>query len=66
VPTVAALDRTRDFAIARCYMGPFSSINCIRFNPQLYRLNIPVGKDNPATKTVIAVVFAMGDNDGNV
>ena len=36
-------------------MGPFSSINCVKFNKNLYENG---GK--------IISVFAMGDNDGNI
>lgn len=36
-------------------MGPFSSINCVKFNPCLFNNNGD-----------IINVFAMGDNDGNI
>ena len=36
-------------------MGPFSSINCVKFNPNLYNY-----KEN------IINIFALGDNDGNI
>ena len=36
-------------------MGPFSSINCIKFNNWLFRKN-----------GLVVSIFAMGDNDGNI
>jgi len=36
-------------------MGPFSSINCVKFNPNLY-----------ANKETVINIFALGDNDGNI
>ena len=38
VPIICALDR-QDFEVKFTYMGPFSSINCISFNPNLYKYN---------------------------
>lgn len=35
VPVVCAIDR-QDFSVKFTYMGPFSSINCIRFSPRLF------------------------------
>lgn len=54
VPVVCALDR-QDFDVKFTYMGPFSSINCIRFSPVLYEKS-----------DAVISVFAMGDNDGNI
>ena len=36
-------------------MGPFSSINCVKFNQNLYEY-----------KKNIINIFAQGDNDGNI
>lgn len=36
-------------------MGPFSSINCVKFNPNLYDYD-----------GYVINVFALGDNDGNI
>ena len=55
VPSVAQIDRTKDFSIVRTFIGPFSSINCLRFSPVLYRY-----------QDKVINVCAMGDNDGNV
>ncbi len=55
VPSVAQIDRTQDFKIIKTFIGPFSSINCIKFSPMLYR---------DGEKQIC--VCAMGDNDGNV
>ena len=54
VPVVCALDR-QDFDVKFTFMGPFSSINCIKFNPVLFEKS-----------DAIISVFAMGDNDGNI
>lgn len=55
VPVVIALDRDKDFQIGAIFMGPFSSINCIKFNPHIYNY-----KEHNIN------VFALGDNDGNI
>jgi len=52
---VCALDRVVDFKISHVFMGPFSSINCIKFSPVLYKKN-----------DYVISVFAVGDSDGNV
>lgn len=54
VPVVCALDR-QDFEVKFTFMGPFSSINCIKFNPLLFEKS-----------GAIISVFAVGDNDGNI
>jgi len=54
VPVVCALDR-QDFEVKFTFMGPFSSINCIKFNPILFEKS-----------GIVISVFAMGDNDGNI
>jgi protein HIRA/HIR1 len=54
VPVVCALDRHQDFKIAKTFIGPFSSVNSVRFSPVLYQ------------QDGIKSVFAMGDNDGNI
>ncbi len=61
VPIVVGLDRQKDFAVSHIFMGPFSSINCIKFNPNLFRMY-----DKETDKECIINVFAMGDNDGNL
>ncbi|EAR94477.1 TUP1-like enhancer of split protein (macronuclear) [Tetrahymena thermophila SB210] len=55
VPFVCALDRQKDFKVCKTFMGPFSSINCVKFNPNLYE-----------NKESVINVFALGDNDGNI
>jgi len=55
VPFVCALDRQKDFKVCKTFMGPFSSINCVKFNPNLY-----------ANKETVINIFALGDNDGNI
>ncbi len=37
-------------------MGPFSSINTVKFNPNLYKYE----------EKYIINIFALGDNDGNI
>ena len=54
VPMVCAIDR-QDFKITHTFMGPFSSINCVKFNPHLF-----IFENNKIS------IFAMGDNDGNI
>lgn len=56
VPYVVALDRNKSFNFKGVFIGPFSTINCIKFNPNLYEL--PSGD--------IVSVFAMGDSEGNI
>ena len=56
VPYVVALDRNKAFGFKGIFMGPFSTINCVKFNPHLYEL--------PSTD--IVSVFAMGDSEGNI
>ena len=56
MPYIVALDRNKDFNFKGIFMGPFSSINCVKFNPHLYEL--------PTNQ--IVNVFAMGDSEGNI
>lgn len=35
---VTALERNSAFSVKGLFMGPFSTINCVRFNPNLYQL----------------------------
>ena len=39
VPVVCALDRHRDFKVTKTFLGPFSSVNVVRFSPILYNDN---------------------------
>lgn len=39
VPVVCALDRHRDFKVSKTFLGPFSSVNVVRFSPILYNDN---------------------------
>lgn len=55
VPMVAAIDRNDNFQVKQIFMGPFSSINCVKFNPRLFR-----------SQGCIINVFALGDSDGNI
>ena len=38
VPIVCVLDRHADFKVTKTFIGPFSSINCVRFSPKLVKL----------------------------
>lgn len=38
IPTLCALDRHNDFQISHTFIGPFSSINCIKFSPLLFNV----------------------------
>lgn len=55
VPFVCALDRQKDFKVCRTFMGPFSSINCVKFNQNLFQQG-----------NCVINIFALGDNDGNI
>lgn len=54
VPVVCALDRNQNFKVVKTFLGPFSSVNAVKFSPVLY--------NHEGVKNV----FAMGDNDGNI
>lgn len=56
IPTVAILDRNENFQVVRTIIGPFSSINVVKFSPILFKME---GDE-------YFNVFAMGDNDGNI
>ncbi|CAD8192363.1 unnamed protein product [Paramecium pentaurelia] len=57
IPTVAILDRNQNFQVVRTIVGPFSSINVVRFSPMLFK--------NSNSNEYFSV-FAIGDNDGNI
>ena len=56
VPSALLLDRNADFDVNFVFVGPFSSINALKFNPMIRR----------SEKDDFLNYIAMGDNDGNM
>ena len=56
VPSALLLDRTADFDVTFVFVGPFSSINALKFNPMIRR----------SENDDILNYIAIGDNDGNL